>query len=79
MARFVLVPLERMNAEVLAAMLEEYASRDGTDYGVRERALGEKVARLRRQLIRGDLSVVYDLGSEHWDLLDRQRVQELGL
>ena len=79
MAQFVLIPLERMNAEALAAMLEEYATRDGTDYGGHERALGDKVASLRRQLIRGDLSVVYEVDSEQWDLLDRQRVGELDL
>ena len=36
MAEFVMVPPQRLQAEVLQALLEEFASRDGTDYGERE-------------------------------------------
>ena len=79
MAQFVEVPLNRLDAAVLDAMLEEFASRDGTDYGLRERSLEEKVGNLKSQLSRGDLSLIYDLDSEHWDLCSRDRRRELGL
>ena len=39
MATFVEVPPERLDPAVLAALLEDYASRDGTDYGDREHTL----------------------------------------
>ncbi len=73
------VPLERLEAGVLDAMLEEFASRDGTDYGLRELSLEEKVGNLKRQLQRGELAVVYDLDSEQWDLCTRERLREIGL
>ena len=79
MAQFVQVPVTRLEAATLAALLEEFASRDGTDYGLREHSLEEKTASLKRQLDAGDLSLVYDLDSEEYDLCDRQRLEELDL
>jgi uncharacterized protein YheU (UPF0270 family) len=77
MAQFVRVPLERLQADVLHALLEEYATRDGTDYGEREQPLEAKVARLRGQLQAGDVQIVYDAGSEQWDLLPRAQAEQL--
>jgi len=76
-AQFVQIPLERMEADILRAMLEDFASRDGTDYGLHELSLEEKVANLQAQLQAGDLAVVYDLASEEWDLLDRKKLAEI--
>jgi len=60
-------------------MLEEYASRDGTDYGAHELSLEEKVARLRTQLQAGKLAIVYDGDSEHWDLLPEEQLARFEL
>ena len=79
MAQFVRIPPESVEAALLASMLEEYASRDGTDYGVSELSLEEKVARLRTQLSSGKLAIVYDLASAHWDLLYDEQLAELEL
>jgi uncharacterized protein YheU (UPF0270 family) len=77
MAEFVRVPVQRLQADVLQALLEEYASRDGTDYGERERTLEEKVAQLLRQLRTDELQILYDVRSEQWDLLPRAQAEEL--
>jgi len=79
MAQLLRIPLERVDADVLQAMLEDYASRDGTDYGERELSLGEKVSNLMRQLDKGSLAIVYDLASEQWDLLSEERLVEFDL
>ncbi len=79
MAQLVQIPVNRLDPETLSALLEEYASRDGTDYGLRERSLEEKTADLRRQLDGGELALVYDLDSEQYDLCDRERLAELSL
>lgn len=76
MAQVIEVPAARLAEETLQALLEEYASRDGTDYGERELDLEEKVANLRRQLDAGELLILYDAGSEQWDLAPRERADE---
>lgn len=77
MAEFVLVPPQRLQADVLQALLEEYASRDGTDYGEWEHPLEEKAAQLHAQLRSGDLCILYDVDSEQWDLLPRAQAEVL--
>ena len=77
MAQFVEVPPERLGADLLQALLEEYASRDGTDYGERELSLEQKVSQLKRQLHRRDLVILFDAESESWDLLQREQAEEL--
>ena len=77
MAQFVLVPFQRLKMEVLQALLEDYATRDGTDYGERELTTQDKVDRLRRQLGAGDLQILYDSDSEQWDLVPQAQAELL--
>ena len=77
MAQFVEVPCERVPAPTLEALLEEYASRDGTVYGQVERSLQEKVDSLHAQLRSGKLALLYDADSAEWDLLPRDQASEL--
>ena len=58
------VPMEALAGDVLQALLEEFVTRDGTDYGTRELSLEEKVERLRAQLARGEARIVFDPESE---------------
>ncbi|MEP4484699.1 MAG: YheU family protein [Halioglobus sp.] len=69
MADFLEIPPARLQTDVLQALLEEFASRDGTDYGENETSLREKVNALHRQLLQGDIKLLYDAASEQWDLL----------
>jgi len=54
------VPLEALTAEALRGLVEEFVTRDGTDYGRVETTLEQKVAALMRQLERGTAVIVYD-------------------
>lgn len=76
MAQLLDIPVGQLAPETLQALLEEFASRDGTDYGLSEASLGEKVSQLRRGLDSGALKLLYDSESEHWDLLDRDSARQ---
>jgi hypothetical protein len=60
----IVVPLDALSPDTLRRLLEEFVTRDGTDYGSRERTLEQKVADVRRQLERGEARVVYDPATE---------------
>jgi uncharacterized protein YheU (UPF0270 family) len=77
MAEFVAVPMQRLQEDVLQALLEEFASRDGTDYGERELSLAEKVQSLEGRLKVGELQMLYDTDSEQWDLLPKEQATAL--
>lgn len=54
------VPWDSLPPATLRAVVEEFITREGTDYGVRERTLDEKVADVMRQLQRGEAKIVFD-------------------
>jgi hypothetical protein len=58
------VPATALSREVLRALIEEFVTRDGTDYGLVERSLDAKVADVSRQLERGEVRIVFDPESE---------------
>jgi uncharacterized protein YheU (UPF0270 family) len=56
----VVVPHGELAPELLRAVVESYVLREGTDYGEREIALDDKVARVIAQLKRGEAQIVFD-------------------
>lgn len=54
------IPYERLEPATLNNLIEEFVSREGTDYGHREYSLADKVAQVRRQLERGQARIVFD-------------------
>lgn len=69
MANFVEVPTGRVDPGTLRLLLEEFASRDGTDYGLQETSLEQRVEQLSGLLKLRELRLIYDVDSEQWDLL----------
>ena len=58
------VPPGALSRETLRTLVEEFVTRDGTDYGAVERSLDAKVADVLRQLDRGEVRIVFDPDSE---------------
>ncbi|MBT3410083.1 MAG: YheU family protein [Halieaceae bacterium] len=77
MSSYVQVPLNRLSGDVLQALLEEFVSRDGTDYGAVELTLEQKAGNLRRQLEREEVAILFDTESEQWDLVAADQLQAL--
>jgi len=65
----VVVPLQQLPAETLRRLVESFVLREGTDYGERDVALGDKVADVLRQLDRGEAQIVFDPASESIDIV----------
>jgi uncharacterized protein YheU (UPF0270 family) len=60
----VVVPHTELAPELLRAVIESFVLREGTDYGEREVSLDDKVARVLRQLQRGEARILYDPETE---------------
>jgi uncharacterized protein len=60
----VVVAHTHLSAAALRGLVEEFVTRDGTDYGNVEKTLDQKVAALMRQLERGEVAIVYDSESQ---------------
>jgi uncharacterized protein len=55
---------DELSPDALRGLVEEFVSREGTDYGHVNRALEGKVAEVYRQLESGEARIVFDLESE---------------
>lgn len=62
------IPFQELEAETLTAIIEEFISREGTDYGVHETSLEQKVQQVKNQLQRGEIVVTFDPESQSCDL-----------
>ena len=70
-ARRVEVPHAQLAPDVLRRLIEEFVTRDGTDYGAVERTLAEKVAVVLQQMEAGEAAIVVDSESETVDIVLR--------
>jgi uncharacterized protein len=58
------VPYTELSADALRNLIEDFVTRDGTDYGLVEKTLDQKVAALRRQLESGHAKIFFERHSE---------------
>ncbi|TFG93968.1 MAG: YheU family protein [Myxococcales bacterium] len=70
--RLVEVPHAQLAPGVLRRLIEEFVTRDGTDYGAIERTLAEKVAVVMQQLDAGDAAIVVDAEHDTIDIVARR-------
>ena len=56
----VVVPATSLSPEALHRVIEEFVTREGTEYGAADVDLGDKVAQVERQVRRGDAVIVFD-------------------
>ncbi|MCX2801473.1 YheU family protein [Microbulbifer thermotolerans] len=64
-----IIPFQQLDPDTLQNLLEEYVTREGTDYGERELSLRDKVANLRRQLQSGEVVIWFEPGEESVNLV----------
>jgi uncharacterized protein YheU (UPF0270 family) len=71
-SRYVVVAPADLSPDALRGLIEEFVTREGTDYGLRETDLEEKVQDVERQLRSGEARIVYDLLQERANIVPRR-------
>ncbi|HEY9034625.1 MAG TPA: YheU family protein [Pseudomonadales bacterium] len=74
----IIIPPEQLQPETLEAVLEEFVSREGTEYGAEEVPLARKVAQVKRQLADGRAFLCFDEESQSCNILSAREVRERG-
>ena len=54
------IPHNQVPEQTLLAIIEEFISREGTDYGHREYTLDEKGEKVKSQLLNGEIKLMFD-------------------
>jgi len=66
------VPVDALSKEALDGLVEEYVTRDGTDYGLHESSLRDKKDAVLAQLHTGEAVIVYDVATETTNIVNRE-------
>lgn len=54
-----IIPLDSISSEVLDSIIESYVLQEGTEYGLEDVSLVEKIEQVRNELVSGSAVVVY--------------------
>lgn len=71
------VPVDAISPETLTNLIEEFVTRDGTDYGEQEVPLQTRVEQVRRQLANGEAVVWFDQATETVSIFSRDALAQL--
>ncbi len=69
------IPHTALSPEALQNLLEEFVTREGTDYGPQVYSLADKVRHVRRQIETGRAVILYDPRTATTHIEVRERVQ----
>jgi uncharacterized protein YheU (UPF0270 family) len=70
----VVIPKDRLDPSTLRRLIEEYVSREGTDYGDQVYSLEQKVAHVMQQLARGTALIVFDTENESCNIVQKEQM-----
>lgn len=71
------IPWASLSEEALDGVIQDFVTRDGTDYGDREVPLATRAAQVRRQLAAGKAVVVFDSELDSASIVPAEQVEGL--
>ncbi|MES2801337.1 MAG: YheU family protein [Bdellovibrionota bacterium] len=71
------IPIEKLSAEIIDALIEEFVLREGTDYGAQEISLDKKKEQVRQQLDKEDIKIVFDFETATPTLVTAQEFKRI--
>lgn len=74
-----IVPYDQLSEQTLQALIEDFVTRDGTDYGWEEMSIQEKAGLLLEQLKSGKLLISYNEELQSCGLVTKETLEKLNL
>jgi uncharacterized protein YheU (UPF0270 family) len=69
-----IVPHDRLDPDVLHALIEEFVTRDGAVQGHTETPVSQKMAAVLRQLKSGNVMIVFEEASESCTIMPKENL-----
>lgn len=67
-----IIPFQSIAADTLQNLIEEFVTREGTDYGDYQQTLADKVNSVRQRLQSGEVVILFIESSQSVNIVDRQ-------
>jgi uncharacterized protein YheU (UPF0270 family) len=74
MAEPIQSPHDALSEDALQGLIDDFVTREGTDYGLHEHSLDDKRATVMRQIARGQAVILFDPESETTTLVRREEL-----
>jgi uncharacterized protein YheU (UPF0270 family) len=71
-----IIPADQISNDALIGLIEEFITREGTDYGHIEVNLATKVTQVKHQLEKGEIFIIFDSSTESVNLMTKHQYQE---
>lgn len=72
-----IIPYNELAQETLHALIEDFVTRDGTDYGLEEMSMQEKAAHLLALLEKGELLISYNEDTQTCGLVNKNDLTKI--
>ncbi len=70
-----IVPIESISAQALEGLIEEFVTRDGTDYGYDETPLASRVEQVKKKLKNKEIVVLFNEATDEVNLVLSERLK----
>lgn len=67
-----IIPYSELSADTLQALIEDFVTRDGTDYGLEEMSMQAKASQLLVLIKSGELLITYNEDTETCGIVARE-------
>ena len=71
-----IIPYNQLSEDALQALIEDFVTRDGTDYGEAEKSLQEKAVHLFTLLKAGELLITYNEATKDCGLVSKDELNK---
>ena len=71
-----IIPLEQLSSDALHGIIESYILREGTDYGMEEMSMADKIIQVKDQLTAKKIVLVYSELHETVNILPIEQFNE---
>jgi len=69
-----IIPYRELSPAALQGVIEDFVTRDGTDYGAAETPLETKVAQVKAQLEKGNYIILYDIELDSIGIVPKEQL-----
>lgn len=70
-----IIPIEEINTETLATLIKEFVLREGTEYGLNDVSLENKIVQVHSQLKKKQVFIVYSELHETVNIVPAEHIQ----
>ena len=71
------IPHDQLSRDALRSLIEEFVTRDGTDYGSVETSLERKLDQVKSQIEHGNAFIIYDTEAEICNIISKEQYLSL--